>query len=84
MAIINHTRIPTGNTRAVVVAWLALANGDSGDPIDFSQYADKSIQVTGAFGDGALVLEGSNDGATNRVAATYSGGARDITSIDPT
>ncbi len=62
MATINHTRQPTNNTRSIVIAWEGLSNGDLGDAIPFGQYADKSVQVTGTFGDGALVLEGSNNG----------------------
>lgn len=62
MSTIYHSRIPTGNMLSAVVAWVGLSNGDVGDAIPFCQYADKSVQVTGAFGDGVLVLEGSNNG----------------------
>lgn len=62
MATIPHSRQTTNNTRSVVIAWEGLANGDVGAAIPFGQYADKSVQVTGTFGDGALVLEGSNNG----------------------
>lgn len=62
MATINHTRIATGNTKSVVVQWGNLANGDAGDALALSQYTDKSAQVTGNFGDGVLIIEGSNDG----------------------
>lgn len=62
MATIDNTKIQTGNTRAVVIAWMGLTNGDVGREIDFSQYTDRSVQVSGAFGDGALVIEGSNNG----------------------
>jgi hypothetical protein len=43
--------------------WAAMANGDTGAPVNFPGYGDKSIQVTGTFGaGGSCTLEGSNDG----------------------
>lgn len=45
-----------------MVTWPALANGDDGTPISFSQYTDKSVQVSGTFGvGGTLRFEGSNN-----------------------
>ncbi len=42
--------------------WAAMANGDTGAPIQMPGYGDKSIQVTGTFGaGGSCTLEGSND-----------------------
>lgn len=64
MPTINHTRAPTGHTSAFVATWAALASGDDGERIPFSQYTDKSVQVTGVFGGATLVVEGSNDGTT--------------------
>jgi hypothetical protein len=66
MATISHTRIATGNSKAFVVRWPALANGDSGEAISFSQYSDRSVQVSGIFGaGGSLRFEGSNDNGIN-------------------
>lgn len=63
MTTITHTRQDTKNSKTILVSWLAMQNGDDGDPIPFSQYADKSVQVTGIFGVGGVVtFEGSNDG----------------------
>ena len=45
----------------VVVTWPALANGDTGTAIRYSEYADRSVQVSGAFGGGTLTMQGSND-----------------------
>lgn len=65
MSTIQMTKQPSGNTRTLIATWDALANGDDGSPIQFSQYADKSVQVSGIFGSGGnLRLEGSNDGVT--------------------
>jgi hypothetical protein len=64
MSTIQLTKTPSGNTRTIIATWAGLANGDDGEPIKFSQYADKSAQVTGIFGaGGSLAIEGSNDGA---------------------
>lgn len=79
MSTINHTRIATGNTKAVVIAWVGLANGDVGDAIPFCQYADKTVQVTGTFGDGVLVLEGSNNGTDFAVLTDTQGNDLNIT-----
>lgn len=63
MATIKHQRSTTGNTLAVLFTWEGLANGDDGEPIPFSMYADRSVQVTGEFGiGGSLLIEGSNNG----------------------
>lgn len=65
MSTITHTRQDTKNSRTILVSWTPLQNGDDGDAIPFSQYADKSVQVTGIFGaGGAVTFEGSNDGVT--------------------
>jgi hypothetical protein len=79
MATINHIRIATGNTKAIVAAWQGMANGDVGDAIPFSQYADKSVQVTGSFGDGVVVLEGSNNGTDWAVLTDPQGNHLNIT-----
>lgn len=54
--------------------WLAIPNGNNGNPIgaestgvpyDQSVFADKSVQITGTFGAaGSIQLEGSNDQGT--------------------
>lgn len=52
---------------SVLISWLALANGDTGSPVQIPEFADRTVQFgkTGdAYGGGTIVLEGSNDGAT--------------------
>lgn len=47
----------------VTSTWAAMANGDSGTPVQLDAFADRSLQVTGTFGvGGSCTLEGSNDG----------------------
>ena len=63
MPTIIHTKQLTGNTISTLFVWSGLANGDDGEAITFSNYADRSVQVTGAFGVGGKVaIQGSNDG----------------------
>jgi hypothetical protein len=52
-----------GEVRGFVVAWGPMANGDVGLPVQFGAFADRSIQVEGAFGSGGNAeIQGSNDG----------------------
>lgn len=63
MAEITHVKQQTGNSVSMLFKWQGLANGDSGDAVEFSMCADRSVQVSGTFGvGGKVVVEGSNDG----------------------
>lgn len=62
MATRNHTRTSTGSSAAFVATWTGLLLGDSGDSLPFSQYTDKSVQVSGTFGGATMRIEGSNNG----------------------
>lgn len=80
MSTINHTRQNTNNSSTILVTWPALANGDDGSPIPFSQYTDKSVQVIGPFGAGGnLRFEGSNNGTDWAVLTDPQGNALDFT-----
>jgi hypothetical protein len=51
--------------RQVRITWSGLLNGDSGAPIDWGNFMDRSAQVKGTFGaGGSVTMEGSNDGST--------------------
>lgn len=43
-------------------AWTMVTVGDTGAPMPFAQWSDRSVQFTGTFGAGTIVWEGSNDG----------------------
>jgi hypothetical protein len=62
MSEIKSTNTPTGNHKSFVAQWPGAVLGDTFTALDFSQYTDKSVQVTGAFDGAACVLEGSNNG----------------------
>ena len=46
-----------------VFKWLAIPNGDTGEPALFGHYADRSVQIGGTFGaGGAVAIKGTIDG----------------------
>jgi hypothetical protein len=63
---------PTQDYEGVTIgSWSGLtkATDDTGDPVALPNRADRSVQVTGTFGGGTIVIEGSLDG-TNYVTLT--------------
>jgi hypothetical protein len=62
-AVVN--RSPQGQQAVVTAQWV-MANSDTSVPVELTDYADRSVQVTGTFGGATITLEGSNDG-TNYV-----------------
>lgn len=66
---------------AILVKWLALANGAAGEPITDSAYGDRTVQVTGTFGSGGtVVIQGSNDGQNWKTLVDPQGNALSFTS----
>lgn len=60
--MVNGTVTLTGDD-AILVRY-QLAQGETGAPLAFAEYADRSVQVHGTFGaGGSITIEGSNDGA---------------------
>lgn len=54
-----------GNPNIIRVMWGPLANGDTGGPVAYPEYSDKTVHITGTFGaGGSVTLEGSNYRAT--------------------
>lgn len=72
MAVIAPTVTYLGGANSVAkFSYAAMANGDTGTPIPWVQWADRSVQVTGTFGTGGtLRWEGSNDGGTTYAPLT--------------
>jgi hypothetical protein len=51
------------NSAATLIVWTGLLNGDDGSAVDWTRYADRSVQFTGTFGTGGSIsLQGSNNG----------------------
>ena len=82
MAVVNHTRtIPDSMNQAVaIVTWTAMANGDTGSPLEMGNFSDRSVQVVGTFGAaGSVAVEGSLDGTNYSVLTDPQGNPLDIT-----
>lgn len=58
--VVETRNIKFGGNNAIF-AW-ALAAGDDGRAVDFSEFADRSVQFSGTFGGATVSLQGSNDG----------------------
>lgn len=77
MATISSTRAKNlVNTETIT--WTAVTGSDVGEAYEYGKFSDKTVQVTGTFGD-TLTIQGSNDG-TNFVTLTdNTGTALDFT-----
>lgn len=70
-----------GSNSVAKFTYTNMANGDTGSPIPWTQWADRSVQVAGTFGAGGnLRWRGSNDGgATYATLTDPQGNALDFT-----
>lgn len=69
MAVISPTIVtnnPPGDGSVITYSWTLVTSGDTGAPIPFAQWADRSVQMSGTWGagGGTITWEGSNDGIT--------------------
>lgn len=48
--------------RVHIASWLNMSQSDEGEPLGTSGSNDRSVQVVGTFGGGAIEIHGSNDG----------------------
>lgn len=63
VAIVDKGSTAFPNT--IIATWTSLASGDTGAPISYPQFNDKSVHIKGTFGaSGSCTLEGSHDGVT--------------------
>jgi hypothetical protein len=73
MAIVDETRsIRFGGANALFT-WSPLLAGDTGRAVDFSEFADRSVQFAGTFGGASVSLQGSNDGVNWHVLTDTQG-----------
>lgn len=71
MSVVNPTITNNGDGSLKKFVFAAMANGDTGAPIPFAEWADRSVQVSGTFGvGGTVVWEGSNDGGATWATLT--------------
>lgn len=86
MATIASTKYDSGrrtqlNDVFIVNSW-ALTDGDDGDPLEFTDYADRTVQVNGTFGGATVVIEGSLDGTNYHTLTDPVGNELSFTSAD--
>ena len=73
MATYSNTNPNDGTVQ--IVSIVGLANGETSGVIEWAEYQDRSIQVSGVFGVGGnLAAEGSNDGITWSPLSNAAGG----------
>lgn len=64
MSTINPTVQDEGNGFAKFLTYQGLGQGDDGAPLEFPEYPDKTVSVTGTLAGATVVVEGSPDGVT--------------------
>lgn len=63
MTTVQPTYPNTYEDQVGVVSWTPLTSTNTdGAPLSRVKWADKTVQITGTFGTGTVVLQGSNDG----------------------
>ena len=78
MAITTTTEnLGTGDIR--IVKFAGATTGDTSPTIEQCEWADRSVQVAGTFGGGAVAIEGSNDGTNWATLNDAQGNALSIT-----
>ncbi len=56
-------------------AWLNVTEGDTPQPVECPAVADKSVEISGTFGGGAVSLQGSNGGSVYSALTDFDGSA---------
>ncbi len=64
MALKNYTAATVNNDDGCESVTWAMAVGDTAQPLQYAQWADRSIQVEGTFGGATVTFQGSNSGNT--------------------
>jgi len=53
-----------------VLTWAGIGNADTGVPVSIPKFADKTVTITGTFAAATVVLQGTNDPATEWLPLT--------------
>lgn len=75
MAVIQFTRSEPSASKAKIVTWAAIANGDTANPflpVELDT-AIASVQISGTFGGATITFQQSNDGTNWFTAKTPTG-----------
>lgn len=76
----SMTAASSGNKDAYIFQWPTVPNGETGTPLPFTKYADRSVQVSGTFGaGGTVVVQGSNNGTDYHTLTDPQGNALSFT-----
>jgi hypothetical protein len=57
--VVNRTT--QGANSIVTASWINMGNADTGLPVALTDFADRSIQVSGTMGAATVTIQGSND-----------------------
>ena len=76
MATVSGTSVI--ETDAFTATW-ELTEADTGRAVSMTEFPDKTVQVTGTFGGGNILIEGSNDGSNWASLHDYAGTALNLT-----
>lgn len=72
--------ISSGDGSVKLAKWAGLSASDTASAIEFVEWGDRSVQITGTFNAGTVTLEGSNDGTNWVTLADPQGNAISKTS----
>ncbi len=73
MTVVAFTQSGAQQGQAIIT-WAGLTGGDTGAPVTYSSYADKTVQAFGTIG-AAITIQGSNDGTNWETLTDNFGGA---------
>ena len=63
MATVAATYPETNEDQVGIISWTPLTSTNTdGSPLSRVKWADKTVTITGTFGTGTVVIQGSNDG----------------------
>jgi hypothetical protein len=62
MATVNFSKSQLDTLDACIVAAATLTGTDNTDSLASPSFSDRSVQITGTFNSGTVLIEGSNDG----------------------
>lgn len=72
MATINATKTFAGGSKdgsTLKFVW-AFTGADTGTPVSFAEWADRSVQMSGTWNGATVTWEGSNDGGATYIPLT--------------
>lgn len=64
------TKIGTSKDGSIIKAVWAFTGADTGTPIAFADWADRSVQMSGTWNGATVLWEGSNDGGATYTTLT--------------